>query len=41
MNGIRVASEFAQAGINERIEREFADRPSADPEDPTQQLPIQ
>jgi glycerol-3-phosphate acyltransferase PlsX len=41
MNGIRVASEFAQAGINERIEREFADRPSADTEDPTQQLPIQ
>jgi glycerol-3-phosphate acyltransferase PlsX len=27
-NGIRVASEFAQAGINERIEREFAQRPS-------------
>ena len=27
MNGIRVASEFAQAGINENIEREFAQRP--------------
>jgi phosphate acyltransferase len=27
-NGIRVAAEFAQAGINERIEREFAQRPS-------------
>jgi glycerol-3-phosphate acyltransferase PlsX len=27
-NGIRVASEFAQAGINERIEREFAQRPA-------------
>jgi phosphate acyltransferase len=30
MNGIRVAAEFAQAGINERIEQEFAHRP-ADP----------
>jgi glycerol-3-phosphate acyltransferase PlsX len=27
-NGIRVAHEFAKAGINERIEREFANRPS-------------
>ena len=27
-NGIRVAAEFAQAGINERIEREFAQRPA-------------
>jgi len=27
-NGIRVAAEFAQAGINERIEREFAQRPT-------------
>ena len=27
MNGIRVTAEFAQAGINERIEREFAQRP--------------
>ena len=27
MNGIRVTAEFAQAGINERIEREFAERP--------------
>lgn len=26
-NGIRVAAEFVQAGINERIEREFAQRP--------------
>lgn len=26
-NGIRVASEFVQAGINEGIEREFANRP--------------
>jgi phosphate acyltransferase len=28
-NGIRVAAEFAQAGINERIEREFAQRPAS------------
>jgi len=27
-NGIRVAAEFAQAGINERIERGFAQRPA-------------
>ncbi len=27
MNGIRVTAEFAQAGINERIEREFSERP--------------
>ena len=27
MNGIRVTAEFAQAGINDRIEREFAERP--------------
>ncbi len=27
MNGIRVTAEFAQAGINDRIEREFAARP--------------
>ncbi|MBV8672307.1 MAG: phosphate--acyl-ACP acyltransferase, partial [Acidobacteriaceae bacterium] len=27
MNGIRVTAEFAQAGINDRIEREFAQRP--------------
>jgi glycerol-3-phosphate acyltransferase PlsX len=41
MNGIRVASEFAQAGINERLEREFADNPAADGADPEAQLPIQ
>jgi glycerol-3-phosphate acyltransferase PlsX len=29
MNGIRVAAEFARAGINDRIEREFAQRPAA------------
>ncbi len=28
MNGIRVAAEFAQAGINDRIEHEFAQRPA-------------
>ena len=27
MNGIRVPAEFAQAGINDRIEREFSQRP--------------
>ena len=27
MNGIRVTAEFAQAGINERIEREFTQKP--------------
>jgi len=27
MNGIRVTGEFVQAGINDRIEREFAQRP--------------
>jgi glycerol-3-phosphate acyltransferase PlsX len=26
MNGIRVAAEFAERGINEQIEREFADK---------------
>jgi glycerol-3-phosphate acyltransferase PlsX len=31
MNGIRVAMEFAQAAINDRIEREFADRPREEP----------
>ena len=29
MNGIRVAAEFARAGVNEHIEREFAHRPPA------------
>ena len=29
MNGIRVTAEFAQAGINDRIEREFSQRPAA------------
>jgi phosphate acyltransferase len=29
MNGIRVTAEFAEAGINERIEREFAERPQS------------
>jgi glycerol-3-phosphate acyltransferase PlsX len=31
MNGIRVAAEFARAGINERIEREFAHQPAESP----------
>jgi len=30
-NGIRVAYEFAKAGTNERIEREFASRPPRKP----------
>src|SRR3984885_5677159 len=34
MNGIRVASEFAQAGINERIEREFTSPPANHPDGP-------
>jgi phosphate acyltransferase len=29
MNGIRVTTEFAQAGINQRIEREFSQRPQS------------
>jgi len=41
MNGIRVASEFAQAGINDRIEREFASRPAATTDGQDLQLPIQ
>jgi glycerol-3-phosphate acyltransferase PlsX len=42
MNGIRVAAEFAQAGVNDRLEREFARRPieSTNP-DPDLQLPVQ
>jgi phosphate acyltransferase len=31
MNGIRVTAEFAQAGINERIAREFTQRPDPPP----------
>ncbi len=31
MNGIRVAAEFVQAAVNDRIEREFAQRPAAPP----------
>jgi phosphate acyltransferase len=41
MNGIRVASEFAQAGVNDRLEREFASRPTTHPDGPDLQLPIQ
>src|ERR1700744_4808261 len=40
MNGIRVTAEFAQAGINERIAREFTQRPDPSPAN-TFGLPIQ
>jgi glycerol-3-phosphate acyltransferase PlsX len=40
MNGIRVTAEFAQAGINERIAREFTHRPET-PLSGTIGLPIQ
>jgi glycerol-3-phosphate acyltransferase PlsX len=40
MNGIRVTAEFAQAGINERIAREFTHRPEA-PLSGTIGMPIQ
>jgi phosphate acyltransferase len=39
-NGIRVAAEFAQAGINERIEREFSQRPTSQPEIDEEGLPV-
>ena len=41
MNGIRVAAEFAQAGVNDRLEREFAGRPTESRPDSDVQLPIQ
>src|SRR5579862_5920954 len=41
MNGIRVAAEFAQAGINERLEREFTSRPAAHPDGEATHLPLQ
>ena len=41
MNGIRVAAEFAQAGINERLEREFTSRPPSHPDGPADHLPLQ
>jgi glycerol-3-phosphate acyltransferase PlsX len=41
MNGIRVASEFAQAGINERLEREFTSRPTSPTDDEPHPLPLQ
>jgi len=41
MNGIRVASEYAQAGVNERLEREFASRPATAADGQDLQLPIQ
>jgi len=41
-NGIRVTAEFAQAGINQRLEQEFACRQPADAEsEPDLGLPIQ
>jgi glycerol-3-phosphate acyltransferase PlsX len=40
MNGIRVAAEFAQAGVNDRLEREFASQPAQDRSEDLQ-LPIQ
>jgi glycerol-3-phosphate acyltransferase PlsX len=40
-NGIRIAAEFAQAGINERIEREFSQRPSEPPPVSGIELPLQ
>jgi glycerol-3-phosphate acyltransferase PlsX len=39
MNGIRVAAEFAQAGLNDRLEREFT-RPAEPASGPEVQLPI-
>ena len=41
MNGIRVASEYAQAGVNDRLEREFASRPATHADGQDLQLPIQ
>lgn len=41
MNGIRVAAEFAQAGINERLEREFTSRPATHPDGEAHHLPLQ
>jgi glycerol-3-phosphate acyltransferase PlsX len=40
-NGIRVAAEFAQAGINERLEQEFSRRPADTPPTNGTGLPIQ
>jgi len=41
-NGIRVTAEFAQAGINQRLEQEFACRqPAVDPPGPDLIDPIQ
>jgi len=41
LNGIRVAAEFAQAGINERLEREFTQQPSHPPQISGLGLPLQ
>ncbi|HEX3437780.1 MAG TPA: hypothetical protein VHT24_13510, partial [Pseudacidobacterium sp.] len=40
-NGIRVTAEFVQAGINERIEREFAQQPPELPRASGVGLPLQ
>jgi glycerol-3-phosphate acyltransferase PlsX len=40
-NGVRVAYEFARAGTNERIEREFANRPSRRPAEDGPETTIQ
>jgi glycerol-3-phosphate acyltransferase PlsX len=41
-NGIRVTAEFARAGINQRLEQEFAvGRPPEGPAPPGIGLPIQ
>jgi phosphate acyltransferase len=41
MNGIRVAAEFAQAGVNDRLESEFARRPALASTDESASLPLQ
>jgi glycerol-3-phosphate acyltransferase PlsX len=41
MNGIRVAAEFAQARINDRIEQEFVGRPAVPPADEGVRLLLQ
>jgi phosphate acyltransferase len=40
-SGIRVTAEFAQAGINDRIEREFSQRPTGQQEIDEEGLPVQ
>jgi glycerol-3-phosphate acyltransferase PlsX len=40
-NGIRVAAEFAHAGVNDRLEQEFGRRPADPPPETSTGLPIQ